>query len=237
MPSANVHSSFRDFRPPASIASILVHGSPRVYIGTDIGTSGSHHGTDKGGSADHHPQCAAAAEAEEEALLASLGPNAAIGYRRRPRGGFWMAGEYLGEGRYREEQIGVADDHLDADGNDVLDFEQAKAKAAAKIASWRSHDSVRLTARCRPSAPPSRPISPPRRSGARRQGITRAYARSRMRRHVLDDGLADIPLHELTEQHLVQWRERRPAALAPATVRRISIDLRSALNPQPRPNG
>ena len=42
--------------------------------------------------------------------------------------------------------------------------------------------------------------------------------------------IADVPLHELTEHHLVQWRERRPAALAPATVKRIIIDLRAALN-------
>ena len=138
----------------------------------------------------------------------SLGPNAAIGYRRRPRGGFWMAGEYLGEGRYREEQIGVADDHLDADGIDTLDFEQAKAKAAAKIASWRAHDRASLhgpvpTVR---SAVEAYLAAIERRRAA--QGIRKADARSRMRKHVLGDAIADVPLHELNEHHLVQWRER-----------------------------
>ena len=51
-----------------------------------------------------------------------------------------------------------------------------------------------------------------------------------MRKHVLGDAIADVPLHELTEHHLVQWRERRPATLAPATVKRIIIDLKAALN-------
>ena len=160
----------------------------------------------------------------------SLGPNAAIGYRRRPRGGFWMAGEYLGEGRYREEQIGVADDHLDADGIDTLDFEQAKARAAEKIASWRSHD-TRQPARARSDRQKRRRglsrCTERRRAG---QGIKRPDARSRMRKHVLGDAIADVPLHELTEHHLVQWRERRPSELAPATVKRIVIDLKAALN-------
>ena len=117
----------------------------------------------------------------------SLGPNAAIGYRRRPRGGFWMAGEYLGEGRYREEQIGVADDHLDADGIDVLDFEQAKAKAAAKIASWRAHDraSVHGPVPTVRSAVEAYLAATERRRAA--QGIKKTDARSRMRRHVLND--------------------------------------------------
>lgn len=160
----------------------------------------------------------------------SLGPNAAIGYRRRARGGFWMAGEYLGEGRYREEQIGVADDYLDADGIDVFDFEQAKAKAAEKIASWRSHDRASLhgpapTVRSAVEAYLS--ATEQRRAG---MGLTKADASGRMRRHVLGDAIADAPLHELTELQLARWRERRPAGLAPATIKRIIIDLKAALN-------
>ncbi len=139
-------------------------------------------------------------------------------------------GEYLGEGRYREEQIGVADDHLDADGIDTLDFEQAKAKASAKIASWRAHDraSVHGPAPTVRSAVEVYLAATERRRAA--QGIKKTDTRSRMRKHVLGDAIADVPLHELTEHHLVQWRERRPAALAPATVKRIIIDLKAALN-------
>ena len=166
----------------------------------------------------------------KKAYWRSLGPNAAIGYRRRPRGGFWVAGEYLGEGRYREEQIGVADDHLDADGIDTLDFEQARTRAAEKIASWRSHNRASLHG----AAPTIRSAVAAhldaldrRRAG---QGIIgKGGARSRMR-YVLGDALADIPLHELNEQHLVQWREQLPAGLALGSVKRIIIDLKAALN-------
>ena len=160
----------------------------------------------------------------------SLGPNAAIGYHRRPRGGFWMAGEYLGAGRYREEQNGVADDQLDADGIDVLDFEQAKTKVSEKIASWRSHDRASLHG----PAPTVGSVvevylaASQRRHAAQR--VNRGETRSRMRKYVLNDSLTAVQLHALTEQHLVGWRERLPVRLASATVKRIFIDLRAALN-------
>jgi integrase len=141
-----------------------------------------------------------------------------------------MAGEYLGAGRYREEQLGVADDHIDADGIDTLDFEQAKAKAAEKIASWHAHERASLhgpVPTVRSAVEAYFAAIERRRAG---QGIKMTDARSRMRKHILSDAVSDVPLHELTEHHLVQWRERRPSELAPASVKRIVIDLRAALN-------
>src|SRR3954447_13704504 len=68
----------------------------------------------------------------------SLGPLAAIGYRKHKRGGFWVTRMYLGMTRYHDEQFAVADDVLPADGVNVLDFEQARAQAAALITAWRA---------------------------------------------------------------------------------------------------
>ncbi len=65
-----------------------------------------------------------------------------IGYRRRRKGkgaqGRWLVRRYLGKdangvGRYQERDLGLADDHLDADGQKIFDFRQAQ-KLANK---WR----------------------------------------------------------------------------------------------------
>ncbi|RUX75143.1 integrase, partial [Mesorhizobium sp. M2A.F.Ca.ET.040.01.1.1] len=68
----------------------------------------------------------------------SLGPTVAIGYQRKPRGGVWQAIESLGGKRYRVEQVGIADDFLDANGVNILDYEQAKSAVLAKISSWHA---------------------------------------------------------------------------------------------------
>jgi len=61
-----------------------------------------------------------------------------LGYRRRRKGrgsqGNWLTRQYLGMdakgvGRYREEDIGFADDHLDADGVKIFNYAQAYAIA------------------------------------------------------------------------------------------------------------
>src|SRR5664280_1524964 len=61
-----------------------------------------------------------------------------IGYRRRRKGkgaqGRWLVRRYMGKdaqgvGRYLEKDIGLADDHLDADGKTILDFKQAQKRA------------------------------------------------------------------------------------------------------------
>src|ERR1035441_8533259 len=57
-----------------------------------------------------------------------------LGYRRRRKGrgsqGNWLTRKYLGRdatgvGRYREQDIGLADDHLDANGTNIFSYAQA----------------------------------------------------------------------------------------------------------------
>jgi integrase len=59
-----------------------------------------------------------------------------LGYRKGKRGGTWLLRRYIGSGDYAFERLGVADDHRDADGGNVLDFfgAQERARKAAFLA-------------------------------------------------------------------------------------------------------
>jgi hypothetical protein len=57
----------------------------------------------------------------------SIDPGLHLGYRKGVAGGKWVMRWYVGEGDYRLETIGVADDTAEADGVAVIDFKQAQA--------------------------------------------------------------------------------------------------------------
>jgi integrase len=57
----------------------------------------------------------------------TIDPGLHLGYRRGRSGGKWVMRWYVGEGDYKVETIGTADDTADADGVAVLDFRQAQA--------------------------------------------------------------------------------------------------------------
>jgi integrase len=60
----------------------------------------------------------------------SIGKGLHLGYRRlRNAAGSWSTRLYLGDGDYRVELLGTADDLVEADGVSVLDFWQAQEKA------------------------------------------------------------------------------------------------------------
>ena len=56
-----------------------------------------------------------------------------IGYRRGKTAGKWVMRSYLGDEVYRVETIGSADDTLDADGSEFLNFSQAQTLARTKF--------------------------------------------------------------------------------------------------------
>jgi integrase len=56
----------------------------------------------------------------------SIDPGLHLGYRKGVAGGKWVMRWYVGEGDYRLETVGLADDTADADGVAVLDFKQAQ---------------------------------------------------------------------------------------------------------------
>src|SRR6266566_527156 len=53
----------------------------------------------------------------------------ALGYRRRGRGGTWLARRRQADGGYAEHRIGTSDDLQDADGVAILDYSQAQRTA------------------------------------------------------------------------------------------------------------
>src|SRR5262245_58467888 len=63
----------------------------------------------------------------------SLDPELHLGYRKGKDTRRWVARVYLGNGQYRVENIGYADDIADADGSKVLDYWQAQEKARAMV--------------------------------------------------------------------------------------------------------
>jgi hypothetical protein len=48
-------------------------------------------------------------------------------------GGRWVLRRYIGNNKYRSTTLGPADDAAPADGQNVLSFEQADAKARAMV--------------------------------------------------------------------------------------------------------
>ena len=66
-------------------------------------------------------------------------PGLHLGYRKlKGRAGTWLARHYLGKQAYEVERIGTADDLSDADGEAILDYWQAQAKARERMVS-RAH--------------------------------------------------------------------------------------------------
>ena len=96
----------------------------------------------------------------------------ALGYRRRGKGGTWLARRRPAAGGYAEHKIGTCDDLQDADGVAILDYGQAQKSRAGMVA--------------RRAAPRGRPRyavrSLHRRGGSRRlfEGIRGAWRQVRL---------------------------------------------------------
>ena len=56
----------------------------------------------------------------------AIGKGLHVGYRKGKSSGVWVVRRYLGGQNYSMHTIAEADDVLDADGEDVLDFWQAR---------------------------------------------------------------------------------------------------------------
>jgi len=54
-----------------------------------------------------------------------------LGYYKGAQGGRWLVRVYQGSGKYLEQTLALADDHLEADDEQILSYAQAHTKAAA----------------------------------------------------------------------------------------------------------
>src|SRR6516165_7483768 len=126
-----------------------------------------------------------------------------LGYQRwkgcdGEAGGRWLLRRYIGNGKYRVQALGRADDAARADGADVLSFEQAKAKAHAMVASPNGNGNgpiVRLTVR----QAMHRYVDYKHQKG---QPVGDLISRSNV--HIIPT-LGDLVVSELTAEQLRRW--------------------------------
>ena len=154
-----------------------------------------------------------------------------LGYYRGKRGGSWIARCQAPDERdYVTRPLGTADDTVQADGEAVLDWKQALQAAlewfervekpgfleAANLTVRTAVDDYSAMRDARDSARAGRPV--------------RSDGRSRLTRYVkVDERLAGICLHDLTESDLKAWRQRIQG-LKILTRQRLANDLKAALN-------
>jgi integrase len=161
--------------------------------------------------------------------------------------GRWLLRRYIGNGKYRVQTLGRADDAARADGADLLSFEQAKAKAHAMVASPNGNGNgpiVRLAVR----QAMNRYIDYKHQKG---QPVGDLISRSNV--HILPT-LGDLVVSELTAEQLRRWlhnlahspAQRRPKGNKPqyrsepttdeeirqrrASANRVLTMLKAALN-------
>jgi integrase len=173
----------------------------------------------------------------------SLDKKLHLGYRRlRGKAGSWWARHYLGNRQYEVEPIGTADDLTEADGREILDYWQAQSNARAAMAkrskATADEGARSLTVRAvvegyiakrdvREAKWKGRAV----RSDAHRLArYVTGRQQSGKRSAITAAKLADVQLHALTEDHLTKWRNTLPAAMTDAGRRRVTNDLRAALN-------
>jgi integrase len=168
----------------------------------------------------------------------TVGPRRLLGYVRAATGaGRWLAIVEVGRGKSgaalrRQGELGLADDHTSSNGDGVLSFAQALAKAAG----WQPANmpNGRLAVRGA--------IDSYVKAKRASDGEDAAEdARTRLRLHVLAEdeegnrvpgasGLGDREVASLTLTELRAWRDRLVKGRTKSTVNRIIANLKAALN-------
>ncbi len=176
-----------------------------------------------------------------------IDPETHLGYRKGVRGGVWLVRWRTGSG-YRQDRLGTADDEL---SEGTLDYAAAVRAARDRVEAARIED----------QAASAGPIQTVRtavlsycydrdvRYRARGVGITgRTAATSSLERYVIGREasgnmearepapIADVPLHQLTEAQLVDWRKSLPGALKASSVWHLAATLKAAINAAYRAN-
>lgn len=169
-----------------------------------------------------------------------IDPDVHLGYRKGKRGGVWIIRWRSGVG-YRQERLGTADDEF-AEG--TLAYNEAVKAGRERVIA------ARLEARALAEGPAQTVRSAVLSYTANRDAIdsertgrkVRSCASYRLEVHVIGREakgahkpipaapLADIPLHELDESKLMEWRRGLPATLKASTAKRLTNDLKAALN-------
>lgn len=169
-----------------------------------------------------------------------IDPDVHLGYRKGKRGGVWIVRWRVGSG-YQQRSLGTADDEL---SEGTLDYNAAIKTARELVERERRHaraeaDGPVLTVR---RAIETYAATRDARDCLRKGREVRSDATGRLARYVTGQPargkrkevpaapLADVPLHELCEGDLMEWRRALPGTLKVATKQRLINDLKAALN-------
>ncbi len=156
--------------------------------------------------------------ARREPHWAPIGAGLFVGYRHfRQAGGTWVARAYdQATKKHKLNQLGAADDHLDADGVDVLTFAQAQEAAR----TWRPKA---FASAAETTGDPSAPVTVQDAMesyvawlAANRKPTTAREAASHARAHI-NPALGSIALDRLNASHIRRCHEA--IAAAPARIR------------------
>jgi integrase len=151
-----------------------------------------------------------------------LGPGLSLGYRRNDHAGSWSIRAADGAGGEWLKRIGTADDYEQANGGDVLSYEQAVAEARRlyRGKADTEHD---------PSKPVTLDEALIRYEADLAARSSRPY-NAKLARHHLTPSLLSKPLALITADELKVWRDRLVAkGLAPSSVNRVRNNVRAAL--------
>jgi integrase len=136
-----------------------------------------------------------------------------LGYRKGKAGGVWVMRWYLGDGAYKAETIGQADDRLDADGWIMLDFAKAQA-TARELYAQRKREAAGLPTESGPYTVKACIEEYLEWFGEHKKSIV--DTRHRAIAHILP-ALGERPCAELATTELEKWRNA--LARAPKRVR------------------
>jgi integrase len=154
-----------------------------------------------------------------------------LGYYRGRRGGSWIArcrppdgGDYL------TKALGTADDLVDADGAEILNWKQALDEALAWFEQVEKPGFIEAAELTVQTAVEEYAAMRDARDSARAGRPLRSDGRSRLTRYVVvDEQLAKVRLLDLTESDLKAWQGRLKS-LKVLTRQRLGNDLKAALN-------
>lgn len=156
----------------------------------------------------------------------SLGDGVSVGYRRNAGAGTWIVRKADGKGGSTQRVIGTADDYENADGERVLSWAQAQAKA---LDAAQKEESVSPASRITVADA----MTAYEDDLKARKGDLGNVQRIR---HHIPPKLAEKAVVDLTTADLRKWRDGLLSSLAPATVNRTANGLRAALELAARHN-
>jgi integrase len=150
----------------------------------------------------------------------AIAPRVGIGYRRNQGCGTWIARGSAGRNGYWIKVIAHADDHEDADGNQILNFWQAQDRCRATVRNSYGYG--------------ERPITVGEAIAAYERDLlsrTGSAANARRIRRYLPPQLAAKTVSLLSGKILRDWRDQMLAAgLKPSTVDRTVKMMKAALS-------